>query len=459
MRMHYEQMNKADVYVWGNGKILRRYLNQFPIDLHITSIIDSNTNKYGPLDFSINGRQMNCIPPDVITCDSSVIIAVENPREVDTIGNLLDRKDIQWCHIFEMTDTYFQNVSRPSPEIIAVSPNEDKIILFLDTVVPVTACNLQCNYCYLAQNQTCLDHSGAIYHSPAYIRYCLSRQRMGGTVFINFCGVGETLLCRELIPIAAALMEEGHYVQIVTNATVTGAINQIVNSGINLSHLFLKCSFHYRQLKEKNLLTRFSENIAKLMDAGVSISIEITPEDELVPMIDEIKEYSLEHFGALPHISVARDEGYDDFRIYSKFSRSEYKEIWKQFESPMFSFKMQHMASQKGNRCMAGLWSGELNIATGDLQKCVGNTYICNIFENPEQKIPFEMVGTDCCMPYCFNNHVYLTFGLIPTIVTPTYLEMRDRITTDGRHWITDPIRNIFSQKLDINNCYREEPC
>ena len=60
--------------------------------------------------------------------------------------------------------------------------------------------------------------------------------------FINFCGAGETLLCHSLVQIVNELIKEGHYIQIVTNATISKKIDEFINSDIDLSHLFFKCS-------------------------------------------------------------------------------------------------------------------------------------------------------------------------------------------------------------------------
>jgi len=77
---------------------------------------------------------------------------------------------------------------------------------------------------------------------------------------------------------------------------------------------------------------------------------------------------------------------------------------------------------------------------------------LCNIYENIEDEIYFQQVGKECPLPYCFNCHAYLTLGLIPDVKAPTYLEMRDRITCDGNHWIHDKMRTVMNQKLYINN-------
>lgn len=52
-----------------------------------------------------------------------------------------------------------------------------------------------------------------------------------------------------------------------------------------------------------------------------SFTIEVTPSDELIPYIDEMKEVSLREFGALPHITVARDESKPDYPLLTKLSK------------------------------------------------------------------------------------------------------------------------------------------
>ena len=41
---------------------------------------------------------------------------------------------------------------------------------------------------------------------------------------------------------------------------------------------------------------------------------------------------------------------------------------------------------------------------------------------------------------------------MIPELETPTYLEMRDRVTSDGRHWVGEEMRRFLSHKLSENN-------
>lgn len=448
----YNDILQKGCYIWGNGAILKRYKNQFPPELDVKAVLDSDAGKWGITDIVINNKQLECVSPEVLKENDIVIIAIENPQTVMSISKAVTAQKAAWCHIYDIVDEYFlKNVSDDKFE-----KNTDeahaKLVKFLDVSIPVYSCNLKCNYCYLAQNKTNLSGYEEIYHNEKYIRYALSKKRLGGTAFINFCGAGETMLSRELLPIAKELVDEGHYIQIVTNATLSKKIKEFINSGIDLSKVFFKCSLHYMQLKKNCLLDAFADNVNAIRKAGASITVELVPEDELVPYIDEIKKYSIINFGALPHISVARDESYEDFRILSHYSIDEYINIWKTFESEMFEFKLRHLDSKRKYECMAGLWSGELNIATGELNKCLKNERLCNIYENLENGINFEKVGKSCCLPYCINNHAYISLGLIPDIKECTYADVRDRITDKQEHWLNSDIRNIFSQKLYDNN-------
>ena len=66
-----------------------------------------------------------------------------------------------------------------------------------------------------------------IEYTPEYIRKALSIERLGGTCMINLCAGGETLLSKDIVPITKELLEEGHYVMIVTNGSITSRFNEI----------------------------------------------------------------------------------------------------------------------------------------------------------------------------------------------------------------------------------------
>ncbi len=447
MKTSYENIEQKNIWLWGCGRLIPRYLTQLDPTMKIQGILDRDPQKWGQV-VAWNDKQLVCHDPEGLK-DGAVIVAVENPKAVKELGKYLDDKNISWCHIIEAVDAYF--LSTGEGKFHEKPGYSGKMVKFIDCAVPIEMCNLRCSYCYLGHQGMHFEHTSHFYHTPKYVRKALSRERMGGSIFINFCGTGETLLCEELTDIVSELIKEGHYVQIVTNATITKAVDRYLTSAVDLSHLSFKCSLHYLQFKKLGLLETFADNVNRMRQSGASITVEITPEDELIPYIDEIKEYSMKNFGALPHITVTRDEREKDFRILSQYSPKEYREIWSAFGSPMFFFKMEHLEPQRYHDCMAGLWSGELDLATGELLKCVGNPRIGNIYDL-SQEIAFEQVGRKCCLPYCFNCHAYLTLGLIPSTEAPTYYAMRDRETLDGSHWITDSLKKVFEQKLYDNN-------
>lgn len=101
---------------------------------------------------------------------------------------------------------------------------------------------------------------------------------------------------------------------------------------------------------------------------------------------------------------------------------------------------------------MAGIWSLQMNLETGDINKCIGNPYLDNIYEDLCREIKFEAVGHNCKLPYCWNCHAYLTLGVIDGFKAPTYYDVRDRKTADGKHWVHGDMAEIFKQKLYENN-------
>lgn len=440
------QIDKS-IYIWGNGNVIRRYINQIPNDLKICAIVDSDNKKWGLTEVKYNGISLMCIE-DNLTEKDYVIIAIENPHVVDNIAKKLESRHIEWCHIFKVVDEAFIRNGKYCNNI----KQSGLMMKFIDVMLPTAKCNMKCDYCYLSHLNVELDHFADFYHDARYIRQALSQKRLGGSAFINLCGVGETLFCENIQEIVSELIREGHYIQIVTNATLTSKIESFVNSDIDCSRLFFKCSLHYEELKRMNLLDRFAQNVKMLDEWGASYTIEYVPMDSSVSLIPEIKDYCIRNFGAYPQVTVTRDERYKDFRPLTKFSLEEYRTIWQGFESAMFNFKMDYLMEQNRYCCKAGLWAAELNLATGDLFMCTNNPLLCNIYQDIDDEITFKEIGSGCCISYCFNSHAYLTLGLMPEYDAPTYLDMRDRIKIDGSHWIKDTLRNVFSQKLSNNN-------
>lgn len=329
-----------------------------------------------------------------------------------------------------------------------------KMHRFVDVLVPVKACNLRCHYCYITQNKLFNSKVQKFSFSPEILARGLSRKRLGGTCLINFCGEGETLLPSEMPECIKAVLSEGHFVMVVTNGTVKKNLSRLaVLPRDYLERLFFKFSFHYLELKEKGLIDSFCSNVRMVRDAGASFSIEITPSDELIPYIDEVKEVCMREFGALCHVTVARDErDKSTIPILTKMSRSDYSRIWSVFRSPLFDFKMSVFGEKRRDFCYAGKWTYFFSLETGLLFQCYGCCALQNIYSQACSKIKQLAVGHFCPLPHCYNAHVFLAIGAVSGREDPSYAMLRNRKCTDGSEWIRPKMKAFLSQKLDKNN-------
>lgn len=441
---------------WGGGLYLKKIYSRFASVLNIVNVCDSNSDKWGK---KWEKTELICIAPEELKAQKNayVLISVQDQGIAREIGKKLEEWKMSYCHINDVIESCqreWENIEiQAYDEKMKEVEEPEQIQLikrFVSVSVPIEACNLRCKYCYIGQTD-CFHKKEIIYFSPAFIRRALSRKRLGGTALINFCGVGETLLCKEVIPIIQELLEEGHYISIITNALLTEEIRRLVGICEEYNaRLFFKCSFHYRQLVDKNLLDRYVSNINLIKKSGASYSIELVPEDELIPMIEDIKEFSIKYFGALPHVTVARDEGKQNIPILTSLSQEEYRNIWGQFESPMFMLKME-ARNKQDKFCYAGDRTFLLALDSGDILPCPFHECIGNIYENISEQITFSSVGKHCKAPYCINGHAYLTLGILPEVNVGTYLEMRDRQTTEGKNWVQPKMADFINQRICDN--------
>ena len=338
------------------------------------------------------------------------------------------------------------------PNISSHSLNKDKLKRFFDVSVPVTTCNLKCNYCYITHHHLASTEVNPLNFSISHIRQALSRDCLGGVCLINLCGQGETLLAPYIVELTHELLKEGNYVILVTNGLLTKRIKELTEEiPLELQkHLMLKISFHFMELKSKGLLDKYFANIRLIERSGISFTVELTPSDDEIPYIQEIKELCLKNLGALCHITVARDVSKPEIPILSALSREEYIKVWGQFDSPLFDFKMKIFGELRKEFCYNGLWGGYIDLENGSIMQCY-RLRPTKFFDNPLSPIDFCPIGK-CENAHCYNGHSWLTLGMIPELVTPTYLEMRDRVTTDGRHWVGEEMRQFLSMKLAENN-------
>lgn len=330
----------------------------------------------------------------------------------------------------------------------------DSIKRYIECYIPVTGCTLRCKYCYITMHRLFDAKLPEFKYSPEHVRKALSKKRLGGTCLINLCGGGETLLPPELPAYIKALLEEGHYVTVVTNATISKRFDEIAAFPPELTkRLFFKFSYHYLELKERRLLERFFTNIRKVRDAGCSFTLEATPSDEWIPYIDEMKQVAIENVGAVCHITIARDEhDPEKLPILTSMPRAEYERTWKTFNSPLFDFKLSIFEQKRKEFCYAGDWSFYLNLSTGAMTQCYQSHTYRNIFENIDKPIKFQAIGKHCKEHHCYNGHSFLTLGNIPELDAPTYSELRNRVCTDGSEWLKPEMKHFMGTKLWQSN-------
>lgn len=332
----------------------------------------------------------------------------------------------------------------------------DKIKRFIECLVPVTACNLKCHYCYVIQHNNRNNQMPAFKYSAQHIAKALSKERWGGKMLINICGMGETLLPAEIINITLELLKEGHYINITTNGTLDKRFQEFAKFDKNLlERLQFSFSFHYLELKEKGLLNSFFKNIEIVKNAGASILVQFNLCDEYIPHFEAIKKLCLNHVGALPHVALTRKHSTSNrtIEIFSDLTKDEYYNKGKEFESRLWDFtNINFQQSKKDKFCFAGDWSFRLDLASGDLKRCYFEQYSQNIYDNIDKPIIFCPIGKSCKSQYCENSSHYLSLGNIPQIITPTYSELRNRTCTDGSNWQTPKMEAFLSSKLYENN-------
>ncbi len=319
--------------------------------------------------------------------------------------------------------------------------------------VPLSVCNLRCHYCYLTTRAS--QYEGVIpkmEYTPDQIAYAMRKDRVGGESYFNICADGETLLLPHLEDYVDLLAKEGHWIEIVTNMVANKGLNHVLSlSPASLSQIEFKCSLHYLQLKERNLLDTFAENINHAHEAGASINVEITPSDELIPFIDEVKEYSITNFGALPQLTIARDDSSPSIKRLTKLSLEEYNEIWSSFDSNFWQYKTTIFGKKQTGFCNAGSWSYYVNMATGEARQCYCGRLVGNLFSNPDKPLPNKPIGK-CPLPHCYNGHVLLTLGDIANATPIRYGDIRDRECVDGSHWLQPQLKSAFNTKLQESN-------
>lgn len=328
----------------------------------------------------------------------------------------------------------------------------DKLKRFIDLYIPTETCNLRCSYCYITLQRKFVNKIAKFPQTTDEIQKAFSKERLGGACLFNICAGGETLLAEDMVRVLKVLLEEGHYLMVVTNGMLTKRHKEIAQFNPSLlKRLFFKFSFHYLELLKRNRMDKFFDNVKMMEDAGCSYTVELTPHDELIPHIQDIKQTCLDRMGTLCHLTIGRDDRTKEIKVLSEHSFEDYKKIWGSFNSEFFDFKATIFNQKRKEFCYAGDWSLYINAYTGNIQQCYGTQIIGNIYDI-KKPIEFKAVGHNCHLAHCYNGHAFLTLGNIPSLKTPTFATMRDKNPQNRRNWLTEQYRDFISQKLEDNN-------
>lgn len=331
----------------------------------------------------------------------------------------------------------------------------EQIKRFFECLLPETVCNMKCSYCYVIQRNNRKMKLADLRYTPEQIGAALTRKRLGGTCYFSICGAGETTAQPEIAEIAFRILEQGHFVNITTNGTLTVSIKNIIKRCEPYAErLHFAFSLHYLELCRMNMLDLFFENIRMVRKAGASFLVQLNLCDEYIPYLDEIMKICKKEIGAYPQLAATRKEeaGLRKIKLMTNRTVDEYSQLGLLFQSPLFNFTMKNFNVKRKEFCYAGDWSGQLDLSTGIYRRCYCSYLKQNIFEDPNKPIKFLAVGNMCGSPFCMNSSHFLSLGSIPELKTPTYAELRNR---EEANWYTETMKEFLSTKLsDANQEY-----
>lgn len=308
-------------------------------------------------------------------------------------------------------------------------------------------CNLKCEYCYLDSPKP--DKK---FCTPKELIRTFSKKSLGGCAFFNFVTLGETLLCDENIEAIKLFLEEGHVVNVVTNLTYSKNLEKLLLLPEELkSRLIIHASLHYLELKKKNLLDEYFNNLQRCKEAGVSFHMDLTVYEKYMPVLEEIKEVCLLKTGLLPNITIALDKD-KNWMPFDFYNEEAHKKIVDVFEAKELDIQRNIFFDKEENKpCMAGRWSLVYYWSGRRCTACNGiKVNIDTPFVNSDG-VKWLGGGDTVICPFkrCFCGEIFLTWGLLPERNDiPTFFEFYLK----EKGFYSETVKKLTDVKLSDNN-------
>lgn len=153
----------------------------------------------------------------------------------------------------------------------------------------------------------------------------------------------------------------------------------------------------------------------------------------------------------MPQVAATRkeDTNLQEIELMTNYTTKQYKEFGAILNSPLFDFTMKNFNVKRKEFCYAGDWSAILDLSTGIKRRCYSSYIYQDIFRNPDEKIRFIAIGKACGSPFCMNSSHFMALGVIPSVSTPSYAELRNR---ESSGWYTHQMKTFLNEKLKDNN-------
>lgn len=322
---------------------------------------------------------------------------------------------------------------------------------YVEIHFPLSACNMRCSYCYIGQHDTKMKE---LKYSVEEIRSAFSQKRLGAGILISLCSDGETLIHPKMPAIIRTLLEEGHYVVVVTNGTMSNRIRECIEFPADLlERLFFKLSFHYEEMEKAHMLDVFFQNVKMLKESPCSFTVEYIVCDETWENINQFKEICMDGMGAYPHMNLPRDERRHNLGIHSIYSLKNFIKKYKELgiDSEFFTFREQLFGKKYKGFCYAGERSLWVNMGTGYSYQCYAQPPL-QYFMDYNKPVKWLAIGKQCKSAHCYSNHAFMTLGVAPfpagTEYCPSYAQVRDRKSVDGTYWLKPTYQKLFKETV-----------